>query len=222
MSENEFIREVDDEYRRARAAQIWQRYSGVIVGLAVLIVATVGGWRYWQYSEVQRAEVAAARFDDAVRLARDGKSTESEQALDAIAREAPDGYRLLARFRAASVTGQRDAEAGAKVYDALAADTGLNAAMRDLARLRAAMLRMDQPDPTPALASLQGLAAPNGAWRHTAREMLGLASIRKGDYEAASRWFDQIAADRDTPQGLRQRLEIYVALAAGGPVTVTQ
>ena len=31
MSENEFIREVNDEYRRDRLAQIWSRYSGVFI-----------------------------------------------------------------------------------------------------------------------------------------------------------------------------------------------
>ena len=38
----------------------------------------------------------------------------------------------------------------------------------------------------------------------------------------AGRWFDQIAADRDTPPALRQRLANLHALVAGGPVQVTQ
>ena len=47
------------------------------------------------------------------------------------------------------------------------------------------------------------------------------SALRAGDLEGAGRWFDQIAADRETPAGLRQRLEIYVGLVAGGPVQVT-
>ena len=34
---NEFIREVDEDYRRDRILQIWKRYSGVIIALAVLL-----------------------------------------------------------------------------------------------------------------------------------------------------------------------------------------
>ena len=52
--------------------------------------------------------------------------------------------------------------------------------------------------------------------------MLGLAALKQGDYDGAGRWFDQIAADRETPQALRSRLEIYTALVAGGPVQATQ
>lgn len=219
---NEFIREVDDEYRRDRIAQIWTRYSGVIVGLAILLVVGAGGWRYWQYVERTRAEAAATRFEDALRLARDGKGEESERALSALAGDSSGGYRLLARFRLAAEIGGRDAEEGAKAYDALASDGGLPPVMQDLARLRAAALRMDSADPAQAQVALERLATPTNVWRHTAREFLGLLGLKRGDYDFAGRWFDQIAADRESPQNLRARLEIYTALVAAGPVQVTQ
>lgn len=219
---NEFIREVNEEYRRDQVAEIWRRYSGVIIAVAVLIVASLGGWRYWQASERTRAEAASEKFETANRLARDGKNAEADKAFEAIEAEGPAGYRLLARFRSATETAKRDASAGAAEYDALAADSGLVEGLRDLARLRAALLRLDAADPAPALTSLQGLAAPTGAFRHTAREMLGLVALKRGEYESAGRWFDQIVADPQTPQNLRQRIEVYAALVAGGPVAVTE
>ena len=217
----DFIREVDEEYRRDRIMAIWKRYSGVIVGVIVLVVAGVGGWRYWQHMERQRAEAAAVRYEEAVRLAREGKSDEAEQRLAALAKEAPPGYQTLSRFRLAAEQGRQNADAGAKAYDALAADGGVEPVMQDLARLRAAMLRIDTADPAAVQPSLERLATPTNVWRHTARELLGLSALKRGDYDAAGRWFDQIAADRDTPQGLRGRLELYTSLVAGGPVQTT-
>jgi hypothetical protein len=217
----DFIREVDEEYRRDRIMAIWKRYSGVIVGVIVLVVAGVGGWRYWQHMERQRAEAAAVRYEEAVRLAREGKGDEAEQGLAALAKEAPPGYQTLSRFRLAAEQGRQNADAGAKAYDALAADGGVEPVMQDLARLRAAMLRIDTADPAAVQPSLERLATPTNVWRHTARELLGLSALKRGDYDAAGRWFDQIAADRDTPQGLRGRLELYTSLVAGGPVQTT-
>jgi hypothetical protein len=217
----DFIREVDEEYRRDRIMAIWKRYSGVIVGVIVLVVAGVGGWRYWQHMERQRAEAAAVRYEEAVRLAREGKSDEAEQRLAALATEAPPGYQTLSRFRLAAEQGRQNPDAGAKAYDALAADGGVEPVMQDLARLRAAMLRIDTADPAAVQPSLERLATPTNVWRHTARELLGLSALKRGDYDAAGRWFDQIAADRDTPQGLRGRLELYTSLVAGGPVQTT-
>ena len=217
----DFIREVDEEYRRDRIMAIWKRYSGVIVGVIVLVVAGVGGWRYWQHMERQRAEAAAVRYEEAVRLAREGKSDEAEQRLAALAKEAPPGYQTLSRFRLAAEQGRQNPDAGAKAYDALAADGGVEPVMQDLARLRAAMLRIDTADSAAVQPSLERLATPTNVWRHTARELLGLSALKRGDYDAAGRWFDQIAADRDTPQGLRGRLELYTSLVAGGPVQTT-
>jgi hypothetical protein len=215
---DQFIREVDEEYRRERALAIWRRYSGLIVGIAILVIAGVGGWRYWQHLERQQAEAAAVRYEDALRLARDGKPEDAEKALGALVGEAPAGYRLLARFRLAAETGKQNPEAGAKAYDALANDPVVGGTMQDLARLRAAMLRLDSAEPTVIGRDLERLAAPTNPWRHTARELLGLAGLKRGDHEAAGRWFEQIAADRDAPAGLRSRIEIYMALVAGGPV----
>jgi hypothetical protein len=218
---NEFLREVDEDYRRDRILQIWKRYSGVIIALAVLVVAGVAGWRYWQNQQRVAAEAASVQFDDANRLAKDGKVAEADKAFDALEAQGPAGYRLLARLRAAAETGKHDPAAGAAEFDKLADDTGLGDGLRDLARLRAALLRLDGPNPDAALTNLQGLAAGT-PFRHTAREMLGLAALKKGDYEEAGRWFDQIVADPDTPRNLRERIEVYAAIVAGGPVTVTE
>lgn len=220
--DNEFFREVNEDYRREQAARFWNRYSGLVVALAVLVVAGVGGWRYWQHAQQQAAEMASAQYDAAGKLAQGGGGDEAAKAFAALAAEGPSGYRLLARFRAAADLSKKDAAAAAADYDRLAADASIGDALRDLARLRAAVLRLDQPDPAPALASLQGLAAPTGPFRATAREMLGLVALKRGDYEGAGRWFTQVADDPDTPQGLRQRIEVYQALVSGGPVTVTE
>jgi hypothetical protein len=220
--DEEFFREVDEEYRRDRIAQIWKAYNGVIVGAAILIVAAVGGWRFYEHRQDQSAQAAATQYQDAVQLAADGKDEEAGKALAALSKEAPGGYQLLTRFRLAAELGKGSAEEGAKAFDALAADTAIDPLWRDLAKLRAAMLRMDGPDQAQVRQALEPLAAAGQPWRHTAREMLGLSGLKSGDMDYAGRWFDQIAADRETPASLRQRLENYSALVAGGPAQATQ
>jgi hypothetical protein len=219
---DEFIREVDDEYRRDRVAQVWKRYNGLIIGGLLVMLALVGGWRYWEHAQETRAQEAGARFEEALRLSRDEKSDESKAALEALAKEADGGYALLARFRLAAELGQKSAEDGATAYDALAADSKLSPLWQDLARLRAAWLRVDSAEPSVVRPQLEKLAVPTNPWRHSARELLGLSGLKTGEMDFAGKYFDQIAADRETPQSLKQRLAVYTALVAGGPVQVTQ
>lgn len=220
---DEFIREVDEEYRRDQLAQIWERYSGLILAVVILVVAAVGGWRYWEYAQENRSQADALRYDDALRLARqDGQDQEAEKAFEALSQESGKGYALLSRFRLAAERGKGDAEGGAKAYDALAGDASVPSLWQDLARLRAAWLRSDSTDPATLRPALERMAAPGNPWRHSARELLGLSGLKTGDLDYAGRWFDQIAADHDTPAALRQRLAVYTALVAGGPVASAQ
>ncbi len=219
---DEFIREVDEEYRRDQIAQIWARYNGVIIAVVVLIVAGVGGWRYWEHMQETNAQAAAVRYEEALRLSDQDKGQEVQAALEALAKEGGTGYSLLARFRLAAEQGGQNPENGASAYDALASDATVSQVWRDLARLRAAWLRHDTAEPAALRQSLEPLAAPTNAWRHSARELLGLSGLKAGDMDYAGRWFDQIAADRETPSALRQRLAVYTALVAGGPVQATQ
>jgi hypothetical protein len=219
---DEFIREVDEEYRRDQVAQIWKRYNGVIIGAAALLVASVGGWRYWEHMQETRSQAAAVRYEDALKLSREDKAKEAETALEAVARDDAAGYALLARFRLAAELGRQNPENGASAFEALAGDSQVSSLWQDLARLRAAWLRIDTADPAQVRPVLERLAVPTNAWRHSARELLGLSGLKAGDMDYAGRWFDQIAADRETPPALRQRHAVYTALVAGGPVQVTQ
>jgi hypothetical protein len=219
---DEFIREVDDEYRRDRVAQIWKRYNGLIIGGLLVMLALVGGWRYFEHVQETRAQEAGARFEEALRLSRDEKSDEAKSTLEALAKEADGSYGFLARFRLAAELGQASVEDGATAYDALAADTKLSPLWQDLARLRAAWLRLDSAEPSVVRPPLERLAVPTNPWRHSARELLGLSGLKTGEMDFAGKWFDQIAADRETPASLKQRLAVYTALVAGGPVQVTQ
>lgn len=218
---NEFFREVDEDFRRDQMARFWKRWGALIIGAVVIVVVGVGGWRYWDYLETTRAQEAATRFYEAQQQIEQTNVAAGQGLLEELAASESGGYTLLARFRLAASQSMQDPAVGALAYDAIADDAAVPANFRDLARLRAALLRLDTQYET-AAAQLQSLAAPENAYRHSAREALGVAALNRGDFEAAGTWFDQLAMDAETPQALRGRLEIYSALVAAGPLQPTQ
>ena len=48
----DIFQEVDEEVRREQLKKLWDRYGLLVVILAILIVAGVGAWRFYQYWEV--------------------------------------------------------------------------------------------------------------------------------------------------------------------------
>ncbi|MGP9822453.1 tetratricopeptide repeat protein [Salinarimonas sp. NSM] len=214
---DQFTREVDEEYRRAQMAALWKRFGPLVVSVLVVVVVGVAGYTWWEARERQRAEEASLALYEASSLVEQGRSDEASALLSGLAEEAPGAAGVLARLRLAAIAAQTDIAEGVAAYEAIASDAGAPAVLRDLARLRGALLRLDSA-PDTALPVLQSLAAGEGAFRHTAREQLGLAALRRGDYAAAGEWFDRVATDPQTPGALRQRLAIYSALVAAGPL----
>ncbi|MDX3807386.1 tetratricopeptide repeat protein [Bosea thiooxidans] len=216
----DIFREIDEEVRRDKAAELWKKYGWVLTALAVLAVIGVAGWQFWQHQRNQAAAAVGARLEAALKSSRDGDSAGAESILKELAANAPAGYREIARFRLAAETAKGDPAAGATAFDALANDASLAQTYRDLARLRAGILRVDLVPYAEIKQALEPLATPTGVWRHSAREFLGVSALKNNLFEDAGRWFDAIVTDPATPQAERQRADLYLALVRGGPVTV--
>ena len=52
---SELFDEVDEDVRRDQLKKLWEQYSIYIIAGALLIIASVGGWRGYQYVEAKKA-----------------------------------------------------------------------------------------------------------------------------------------------------------------------
>ena len=210
----DIFNEIDEEVRRERFAELWRRYGALIVGLAILVVAALAGWRAYDWWQGRQAATAGAAFEAALELEQQNKNEEAVAAFERIAREgSAGGYALLARLQEADRLALRDRDAAVKAYEAVAADRTVAPAMQDLARVRAGLLIVSTASYEDVRSRLEPLAAPDRAFRHTAREILALAAFRAGDTAAVQRWSDMIIGDGESPPGTRSRAEMLLALA---------
>ncbi len=210
----DIFHEVDEDVRRDQAAEFWKKHQTKVIAAMVVVVAAAGGWRYYQNSARAAAEAAGARFEQALALSRADKSSEADDALKAMIAQGPAGYALLARFKAASELAKSDPAKAVTLYDALAGDAAVDASMRDIARLRAALLRLDSADFAESSRRLEPLAQPRGSYRNTAREFLALAALKAGDFDAAATWYDRIVLDPTATAEARGRAETLLGLVS--------
>jgi hypothetical protein len=210
---SDIFHEVDEEVRREKLKQLWERHGNLIVAFALLVVLAVGGWRGYEWWDSKKAAESGAAFEAAVALGESGKQAEAQEAFAKLAKDGSSGYRALARFREAAELAKADPAAAVKAYDVLAADSSLGRAMQDLAAVRAGLILVDTAPLAELSTRLEPLTAPDRPFRHIARELLALGAWRAGDSAAAQRWFDLIATDLETPSGTRQRIEVLMTLA---------
>lgn len=211
----DIFREVDEELRQERLKAIWSRYGLYIVAAAVLVVAAVGGYRFYESWQVARSGESGARYAEAVELLAEENFDQAMPLLEQLQSEGHGAYPVLARFQEAAglaETGQQ--ERAVTLYDGLAQDGDVESSFRELARLRAALLLIDTASPEDLSSRIGDLASDDGVWRHTAREILALSYYKAGDYGRADETFDTIMADPAAPARLKSRAEIMRTLIA--------
>ena len=222
MSDDSFIREVDEELRSDRMQQFWSRYGKIVLAVAAAVIIGTAAYRYYEYSRTAKAQANGDAFMAAIQLAETGKSDDAIAAFRALEKEASPVYKSMAGIRAASeLAAKGDVAEAIKQFDAVAADSAADENMRAIARIRAGMLLVDSGSVTEVEARVGPLSAPGAPYRASAWEALGLAYYKAGDLENAFKQFEALKKDSDTPVAMRQRGTIMLDLIAanGGPIS---
>jgi hypothetical protein len=209
---SDIFSEVDEEVRREQLKKLWDTYGTHLIVVCVLVVATVAGWRAYDYYQAKQAAEAGAAFQAAAALATDGKNKEAEEAFGKLATTGTASYRMLAKFREAAEAARRDPKAAVAIYDQLAADTSLGRVLQDLAAVRAGTLLVDTAPYSEIVQRLEPLTAADRTFRHSARVALALAAWRAKDVAAMRKWSDMVLADAESPSGTRGQIQMLQAL----------
>jgi hypothetical protein len=213
---SDIFNEVDEELRRERLKRIWDRYGILIILLAVLFVAGIGGWRGYQWWEAKKSAEAGAQFDAAALLNEQGQHKEAEAAFAKIAADGSGSYRVLAKMREAALLAQQgDVKGAVANYDAIAAVHSLDQMQRELAAVRSGMVLLDTASYDDLKTRLEPLTAADRTFRHSARAVLALSAWRANNTDEMKRWIDMVLADPQTPSNTRGQIEILIALAGG-------
>jgi hypothetical protein len=210
----DIFQEVSEDVRRERAQKLWAKYGNYVVAAAAAIVLGVAGYVAYQHYLQQQADAEGARFQSAIALSQAGKTSDAAATLNALTKDGNAGYQTLSRFRLAAETATDNVADGIKAYDAIAADGAVDPTLQALAKIRAGYLMLDTASYADIAATIEPLAAAGQPWRHSAREILGLAAWKAKDMTTAAKWFQAAITDKDVPAGLRQRADVMLQLIA--------
>jgi hypothetical protein len=211
FNDDSFIREVNEELRSDQLKFVWRRFKTLILGLAALVVlatAAFSGYRYW--SEHQAGD-SGDKFLAALALADQNKTDDALAALAAIEKDGHGSYPLLARLRAATLQAKKGDAAGAiAAFSQIGKESGVPTVIQDAARLRAGFLLVENGTYDQVSTEVEVLAVPKNAFRHSAREVLGLAAYKAGDFAKARQWYQAIADDPETPRNVANRAQMML------------
>lgn len=202
----DIFREIDEELRQERVAQLWKRYGTYVIAGAIVVVLAVAGFVAWRGYETSQRESSSAAYSAALNTLEAGDPAVAAEEFRAIAESGSGGYSMLARLQQAEALRRAgDIEGAIAAYEAAANDGGADPVFRDLAVILRGAATLDSADPEALRRSLEPLAAEDNAWRHSARELLALLALREGQVESARDRLTQLADDPEAPANVRAR-----------------
>ncbi|MEE8499161.1 MAG: tetratricopeptide repeat protein [Kiloniellales bacterium] len=202
----DIFKEVDEELRRDNLAKLWKKYGRAAIGLALAIVLAVAGVQGWRAYDLDRRGTLSDRYGAALDLAQGGDTAAGLNGLIDLSEPDAGGYAGLAAFEEARLrVASGDTQGAIRVWDQIAADSGLGQGFRNVAAVLSVMHQIDSGDATVLRGRLEPLAGDGAPFRATARELLALIALRQGDRAGARELYTRIADDREAPSGLRAR-----------------
>jgi len=212
------LREIDEDIRHEKYAELWKKYGVYVIIAGVLMVGVVAGHQGWRAYDLNTREEASNKLIGAQELIRADPAT-AEQALLSLAEDGPNGYAMLAQFQSAALIGERgDRELAAAAYWELS-EQDIDPMYRSLATILGAQQILAKPtaaaNPDGLMARLEPVAAPDNPWRFSARELQAVIALQTGDTDRARQLFSGLAEDPQAPAGIRSRANELLAAIEG-------
>jgi hypothetical protein len=215
MSETDsFIEEVTEEVRKDQLYGYYKKY-GWIAGL--LIVLTVGGAAYLEWSKSQAQAEAQTRGDAIAAALEKTDAADQVAALASIATDADAAFSLISLQKAAVLAEDGQKEAAISALEALKNDAQAPQIYRDMAQFKALVLRGKDMEQGARMAALEALAKPGSAFRPLALEQIAVAKLDADDVEGAIAQLNQLLNEPGVSRELRQRA-VQLLVSLGGEI----
>lgn len=201
-----FVREVDENLRRDQAEQFLRNNLALIIGGALLVLAAIAGWFYWQDRQARQAAADVEALNAVMNDLGGGNQASAPKRLETLVQSSSEGVATQARLtQAAMLLDQNKKAEAVAIYKAIAEDGGLAQPYRDLATIRQTALEFDALKPEQVIARLEPLSKAGNPWFGSAGEMTAMAMLKQNRTSEAGRMFAAIAADRQVPGTIRSR-----------------
>ncbi len=206
LSDEAFLREVDDAVRASDLENFWKRYGRWLLLAIIAGLAAFAGWIYWQNEQQAANDLQGEKFIAAVEKLGKGDEKAALADMAQIAKAKQPAYRAMAQIIIANIAAKNgDTKKAVADYARIAADNNVPKPFRDMALVRQTATEFETLEPQKIVDRLKPIAKPGNAWFGSAGEMTAMAYMKMGKEDLAGPIFAQISKQEDLPKSLRGR-----------------
>ena len=202
----DLFQEIDDELRQDKASRLWKLYGKYVVAVAIIIITSVGGYKFWQQKQLDNGEKASIAYEAALARSASGDFKGAIDQLNEEELKLVRGYAALSQMQKANLAMKiKDFEAALITYKNIAENDDYPQSIKEWASFRHVAVRVEKQIDSNASADLDTLIATDSPWRFLAKEIKAVKEIETGNNSGAKAIFSELADDENAPERLRVR-----------------
>jgi hypothetical protein len=206
VSEDVFVREVDEELQKDQMQNAWNRYGKPAVAMVAAGLLGWAGWLFWEHRQDEAAGLVGEKLTAAVDTLAAGSDSGVSAKLVEVTASTAEGFHGPAGLTAGSLALQQgDVKAAVENFGRIASSQSSAQVWRDLALIRQTAASFDTLKPDEIVARLKPLAVPGAPWYGSAGEMTAMAYIKMNKPEMAGKMLAELAKDEGVPETIRNR-----------------
>ena len=209
----DLFQEIDDELRQDKASRMWRVYGKYVVAAAIVIIISVGGYKFWQQKQLDDGEKASIAYETALERSASG---DYKGAIDQLNEEeigTVAGYAALSQMQKANLAMKiNDFEAALLTFKEIAEHDTYPQSVKEWASFRYIAVRVEKQIDSNASADLDSLIATDSPWRFLAKEIKAIKEIETGNNSGAKAIFSELADDENAPERLRLRAAEFLKI----------
>lgn len=203
------LQEVDEAVRKDQMKAFMSRYGWWVAGAALAMLLAFGGYLYWDHRQTVARGEQAEQFSAAIDQLAAGQNADAAKALKAMSGAASPAYRSVAIIEQANLAASEGKlKEAAALLGQVAADSKVDASLRDMARIRQTAIEFDTLKPEAVIARMAPLVTatdPRSSWFASAAELTAIAHYQLGQMDKAGALFGQIAKLEGVAPSLKSR-----------------
>jgi hypothetical protein len=208
----DIFEEVEEGLRHERYRKLLRTYGPFGAALVAAVILGVAGREAWSTYRTQAAARSSDAFQAAQTALEAGDADAAVAQFSALAESGSGAYPALARMQqAAAAAAAGSKEEAARLYDE-AADLTRDPVLGGMARLKGAYLAADTISVDELEARIEPLMQRGAPFEVAARELLGAAALKAGDYDKAREAYTYLTVSLDAPGGVARRAEEALAV----------
>ena len=211
--QDNLFKEIDEELRQQKYANLWKKYGKFVILFAAAIVIIVASVKVWESYKLERKSKDSKLLYAALKSINLQKWKDAEGILQSLAKKGSQGYSQLALFNHAAMLAKQGKKQSASLeYLKISENGAIGIIYRDLALVLSALHGMDTKNPERFIEKLSQLIDGKNAWRHSAKELSALLEEKLGNTNKARKLYRELSDDSTTPAGIRARATEMLAI----------